>query len=231
MRTQRARLLRLATLALVGLDLGACMAGGPQPIDPGSEPATGRGLRRARSEGDQVVYVMPGAHLDRYSEVLVDPFMISYTTEPRPSGFEPQPVRTLDRQTEAKLASAMREAFVKSLRRSRHFSLVEEPGPKAVHLQGWIFDLVVGDPEVHQRELPICFAEMTLILTVRSAETAEALALVAHRLSTRCELRYFLDALRWEDVTRALRPWARVLSDDLDDLHEIESTSERAPAR
>jgi hypothetical protein len=125
----------------------------------------------------------------------------------------------------------MREAFVKSLKRSRHFSVVEEPGPEAVHVQGWIFDLVVGDPEIHRRELPICFAEMTLILTVRSAQTAQALALVAHRLATRCERRQFLDALRWDDVTRALQPWAVILRDHLDSLHDIEETSGRAPAR
>jgi hypothetical protein len=186
----------LLTLALAALALGACTARAPQPIDSESDAATRRGLRRAWSDGEQVVYVVPGAHLDRYSEVLVDPFMISYTTEPRPAGSEPQPIRTLDRETEAKLAGAMREAFVKSLKRSRHFSVVE-----------------------------------TLILTVRSAQTAQALALVAHRLATRCERRQFLDALRWDDVTRALQPWAVILRDHLDSLHDIEETSGRAPAR
>jgi nucleotide-binding universal stress UspA family protein len=231
MKRRGARLKPLVPFALAALALGGCRALAPPPSDHEPDAATGGGLRRAETEGDHVVYVMPGARLDRYSEVLVDPFMISYATERRPAGSEPHPIRTLDRETEAKLADAMRRAFVHSLRRSRHFSVVEEPGPRALHVQGWIYDLVVGDPQEHRRELPICFAEMTLILTARSSETAQALALVAHRLGTRCEPRRFLDALRWEDVTRALQPWARILSDHLDEVHEIGARPGRAPIR
>lgn len=215
-------------VALAALALGACATEPPQVDEPEPDSVSGRGLRRAEGDGEAVVYAMPGARLDRYSEVMVDPFMISYTTEPRPAGAEAEPIRTLDRETEAKLSDAMREAFVRSLRHSRHFSVVDEPGPRTLHVQGWIYDLVVGDPEVHRRELPICFAQMTLILTARDARTAQALALVAHRLATRCEPRRFLDALRWDDVTRALEPWARILRDHLDGLHDVHTTSEGA---
>jgi hypothetical protein len=50
--------------------------------------------------GPALPFLAPGARLDRYSEVMVDPFMISYKREPRSTGFtvfEPQPSRTLDR--------------------------------------------------------------------------------------------------------------------------------------
>jgi hypothetical protein len=216
--------LPIAVVAVATLAVGACTAPAPQPTEYGSKSTGPKGLRRSKADGPKAVYVRPGARLDRYSEVIVDPFMISYKRGPQPTGSEPQPIRTLDHKTEEKLADAMRDAFVGALRRSRHFSLVQQPGPKTLHIQGWIFDLVVGDPKVHRRDMSICFAEMRLVLTARSAQTAEALALVTQKFTTHCERRNFLDSLRWEDITRAMEPWARILRDQLDALHELEPT-------
>jgi hypothetical protein len=230
--------LPLLLLALAALALGACAFPAPQRTEYEPSAADPEGLRRERNEAPHVVDLNPDARLDRYSEFVVDPFMVSYKIEHRHTGFAvsgSQPIRKLDPETEARLAASARDAFVKSIRRSLHFSLVEKPGPETLRIQGWIADLVVGDPEVPRPDLPICPSEMTLIATVRDAQTAQALARVAHRFAMRCRPQYIrahrLDPLGWEDFARALRPAARVLRNHLDDLHELDRASGRAPAR
>jgi len=220
----RARSLVSALLlcALLAPFVLACGGRTPEPIEFEPGAATPEGLRRVKREGPYVVYLKPGARIQEYSEILVDPFMISYWSGFQPLGSEPPVIRTLDAETEAKLSGAMRDAFVKSMQRSRHFSMARDPGPRALRVQGWIYDLVVGESGgSNPRNVPLCFAEISLILTVRGAETAQALALVAHRFEMVCDSEGYLDTRNWTDVTRAMEPWARFLRDHLDELHEL----------
>jgi hypothetical protein len=219
----RRLLLSLLVATLAAVVLGACSTRTRQPVEPGDA------VGGARVEAQPMVYAKPGVGLDRYSEIVVDPFMISYERQPRSTGFtavEAQRSLTLDPDDEVKFAGAARKAFVRSMRRSRHFSVVEEPGPQTLHVQGWVFDLVLAEPKL--RYLPICDSEMTLTMTVRDAQTAEALAYVSHRFPMRCAPREFLEDPEWGDVTRALQPWASRLREH---LHGLAATSKRDPAR
>jgi hypothetical protein len=73
---------------------------------------------------------------------------------------------------------------------------------------------------------------MTLVLTVRHSETAEALARVADRIKLSCarpHARFY--TARWADVKAALHPWASFLRLWLEELHEtrLPSSSSSSP--
>ena len=158
--------------------------------------------------------------MEEFTEVLVDPFMLSYAN---PRGAPEGPVRTLDSETEERLKDVLLEAFQREMRRSPDFRVAEEPGPAAVRVQGWLYDLVVEEPPRDDpRNFPLCFAEVTVMLTVRHAETAQALARAGERvqLSCRAERRARFQTAKWREVSEAVRPWARFLRRWLEDLRD-----------
>jgi len=213
----------LSTSAAIVAVVGGCFGPSPEPADPRFGIATPEGLQQLESRDGRLIFLRPGVELDRFERVLVDPFAVSYAN-PRDAS-EPGPVRTLDAPTEARFTDSLRSAFIDQLGRSRIYALSTEPGPEAIRVQGLIYDLVVEQPPHDDpRNFPICFAEMTLVLTVRHAETAEALARVADRVKLSCakpHARFY--TARWADVKADLRPWASFLRDWLEDLHETPS--------
>lgn len=217
------------TLAFVS----ACFGRSSEPSDPRFEITTPEGLQQLPSQDGRLIYLRPGVELDDFERVLVDPFAVAYAN-PRGTS-EAGPVRTLDAETEARFTETLRSAFVDQLGRSRIYALSTEPGPEAIRVQGLIYDLVVGQPPHDDpRNFPICFAEMTLVLTVRHSETAEALARVADRVKLSCakpHARFY--TARWADVKAALRPWASFLRHWLEELHATPSPAATAlgPAR
>jgi len=227
------RLLRRAAIGLamtgLGVFVAACFGGGSEPSDPRFGITTPEGLRQVESRDGRLIFLRPGVDLDDFERVLVDPFAVAYAN-PRDAS-EPGPVRTLDSQTEARFTETLRSAFIDQLGRSRFYALSTEPGPEAIRVQGLIYDLVVEQPPHDDpRNFPICFAEMTLVLTVRHSETAQALARVADRIKLSCaepHARFY--TARWADVKAALRPWASFLRRWLEELHGGQSPSAFLP--
>lgn len=216
-RTLPAMRCALATL----LALAACST----PTNKyASEKPTEDGLYLIRSAPSHNVYLRPGARIQNYTAVVVDPFMVSYAMASDVGDAGPAQVRTLDPEAEARLTSTLRDAFIQEMKRSRYFRLVEAPGPEVLRVQGWIYELVIDEPyRGDPRNFPLCFGTMNLILAVRDSLTAQALARVSHRIAVSCELssnRLFYTA-SWLDTKRAFRPWASFLRVSLDELHEI----------
>jgi hypothetical protein len=146
---------------------------------------------------------------------------VSYAS---PRGAPDSVVTTLDPETEQRLTDVLREAFVEQMQRSQAFDLVEQPGPKAVRVQGWLYDLVVDEPPSDgPRDFPLCFAEMTVLLTVRHSQTAQALARVGEQVQLSCtdDQRALFHTARWEDVSDAVKPWARFLRRWLEEIREM----------
>jgi hypothetical protein len=216
------------TCSLVSVFGVACTS--PPPPEPGPARfgiATPSGLQEVEGRDRRRIFLRPGVRMSDYSEVLVDPFMVSYAN---PGGSTEGSVRTLDRKTEERFTDTLREAFVDEMKRSREFELVEQPGPEAIRVQGWVYDLVVEEPPRDDpRNFPLCFAEMTMVLTVRHAETAQALARVADRVRLSCaaERRALFHTADWKDVRAALRPWGAFLRHWLQDLRELPPVAER----
>jgi len=211
-----------ALLGLVACHSAAPAA--PPRVEYQSNQPTADGLYLARSAPSHTVYLRPGAQIRRYTEVIVDPFMVSYAMSPSSGDQAPAPVRTLDPYAEARLTGLLRDDFLRELSRSQSFRVVETPGPMVLRVQGWIYDLEIEEPyRQDPRNFPLCFGKMNLILNVRDSLTAQALARVSDHIAVSCtrehgELYY---EASWKDMKGMLHPWASFLSDSLDELHEI----------
>jgi len=210
-------------LLFVAISLAWLGCGGrvPEPLEFPSELRTLDGLRQVKSDGSAVVFVRPGVRMADFDQVLVDPFMLSYTSpDALPSGG----VRTLGRETEERFVGVVRDAFIDNMAYSQDFELVEQPGPEAIRVQGWLFDVVVAEPPTDDaRNLSLCFTEVTVLLTVRHSVTAQALAQVAERtrLSCKTEARAQYQTVGWGVVRKGVRPWAKFLRRWLEDLKRL----------
>lgn len=217
------RVTSLLPIVCVVALVAALACGRPVPEDlvfP-STLRTPEGLRQVESDGAAVVFVRPGVRMADFDEILVDPFMVSYASpQDAPSGA----VRMLDQETEERFAGVVRDAFVDTMGYSRDFTLVEERGPKALRVQGWLYDLVIHDPPNDDpRNLPLCFSEVTVLITVRHSQTAQALAQVAERTRLSCNVdpsaRY--QSVRWSKVRTGVKTWAKFLRRWLEDLRAL----------
>jgi len=212
---------------LVALVLSACGPRQPEPIEYKPGQPTTDGLRQLEGADRPTIFLRPGVRMQDYTEILVDPFMVSYTN---PRGTPEDEVRMLDSETEARLSDVLRDAFIKQMQRSQGFEFVEEPGPRAVRVQGWLHDLVVEEPPSDDpRNFPLCFAELSVILTVRDSETARALARVAERVELSCtaERRARFYSASWNEVSDAVKPWAIFLRRWLEDLQRLPPAEEQ----
>jgi hypothetical protein len=215
----------LAMLSAFVVMAAAC--GGPprEKVEFASEEATVDGLKLVDATNGHETYVKPGVAIRDFDSVLVDSFMISYTSPREAHG---DAVRTLDKKTEARLLGLMRDIFMKQMGNSRSFAVVDHPGPRTIRVQGWLYDIVVEEPPREDpRNFPLCFAEMQAILTVRHSETAEALARVVDRVKLSCSApkhaRFY--SAQWRDVESAVRPWAIFLRNWLEELRELPPAS------
>lgn len=212
--------------ALVFLVATACTRPQPGKIEFASEETTVDGLRLVDTTNGHQTYLKPGVSIGEYDSVLVDSFMISYTN-PReaPEGS----VRTLDEDTEAHLIGLMRDMFIDQLGKSRGFEVVDEPGPRTIRVQGWLYNIVVEEPPREDpRNFPLCFAEMRAILNVRNSETAEALARVVDQVKLSCAAPRHarFQSAQWREIeSAALRPWATFLRRWLEDLRKMPPAS------
>lgn len=213
-------LVLVCTLAM--LSTTGCSWPAPASIgyDPG--PPSIDGLRRVDTNGKFIAYLKPGVRLEDFTQVLVDPFSVSYAS---PREAPDSVVTTLDPETEQRLTDVLRDAFVEEMQRSRPFDLVDQPGPKALRVQGWLYDLVVDEPPTDDpRNFPLCFAEMTVVLTVRHSQTAQALARVGEKVQLSCasdNQRALFHTATWKDVSDGVKPWARFLRFWLEEIREM----------
>jgi hypothetical protein len=199
----------------------ACVHPPPEEVTLRSDVRTADGLQLVEGEEHPRFFLRPGVHLEDFSEILIDPFSVSYAS---PRDAPDAPARTLDVDQERRLTDVLHHAFTAEMERSRRFELVEQPSAEAIRVQGWLLDLVVEEPPSDDpRNFPLCFAELNVILTVRDSETAQALARMVDRVQLSCaaEPRALFYTAKWSEVEEALRPWALLLRRWLEDLHEL----------
>jgi hypothetical protein len=226
MRRTTNALAMLFAFVIVGVGVVSCSKPPPTTLEFESEEMTVDGLRLVETTRGHQIFLKPGIYMADFDSILVDPFMISYTN---PGGASEGPVRTLDDETEEHLIILMRDMFIDQMSRSKGFDVVEQPGPRTIRVQGWLYDIVVeAPPREDPRNFPLCFAEMRAILTVRHSETAEPLARVVDEVKLSCAARRHarFHSAQWKDVEKAaLKPWATFLRNWLEELRELPPSS------
>lgn len=214
------RLLLGTGLLLTIAALGCGTPAPPEPIELVPGRPSPAGLRLVLQDDRGVVLVRPGVRMSDYTELIVDPFMLTYASDANPGD---EPVRTLDPEDEKRFKKVVRDAFVKEMRRSQGFTLTDRPGPSALRVQGWLYDLVLDEPPTDDaRNFPLCFGRMFVLLTIRHSETAQPLAEVGDRTQLTCPVQPGGYATTtWPAIGRGVAGWAERLRDWLERLRAL----------
>jgi hypothetical protein len=177
----------LACLGALGLAT-ACAAPGGVVWATGAGSRTPDGLQRVRWSDLGALFLRPGAQLQAYHRVLLEPAKISpATAEEEHRDFAPTPSYPPTTEYLVGMQGVYREAFAQEL--GRHgFELVTAPGPGVLRLSGYVIDLVLTAPvnpqdQPRTGELIHSFGEFTLVLVLGDAASGTPLLRAINRES------------------------------------------------
>lgn len=220
---------RLPILAALVVVLSACT--GPTGSVRFMDETTADGLRRIRSSRLDRVWLMPGASLQEYSEVVLLPVTVAYKRPPRGRGRSGNFALTSTQME--RLERSFQDAFTQEIGNSPIFEIVSEPGPQALSVRGRIVDLVLEvepSPPGRGGTFVRRTGVMTLILDVSDSITGAPLARVADRseMSPTGGFQGFESnpVNNAAAVRQTLSRWARILRDGLDALHGLPEIAE-----
>lgn len=220
---------RPASVAMfvISLCLFAGCAGTNPTVDtsPEAEP-TFDGLYPVKGGSADAAWARPGADISKYSKIMLQGVGIEY----RPGGesgrlhysrssndhFE------LTEKQKAKFEEILREAFLKELAKSEHFTIVNEAGPDVLLIRGGLLDVVSYVPPTPIGRTEIFLSrvgEATLVLEVRDSVSEAIIARVVDRRAAENAARGFSRSnpvMNKAEVRRMASTWARLLRERLD---------------
>lgn len=125
-----------------------------------------------------------------------------------------------------RLADTVTEVFEEELRKSKYFTVTDEPGPDALIIVGGLHDIVsqvppedVGRSEVWLRSV----GEATLVIELRDSLSNEVVYRAVERRAAENVGNRMIranTATTWAEVRRWARRWAVRLREGLDSIHE-----------
>ena len=167
---------RSAILASLGFWCIAVACASPGGIvwatGPGSR--TSDGLQRVRWSDLGALFLKPGAPMQQYHRVLLEPLKIApASADEEHRGFVPTPNYPPTPDYLERMQGIYRDSLAQELGRNG-FELVAGPGPDVIQLSGYVIDLILTaplDPQDQARNSSIVrsFGELTLVLDLRDA--------------------------------------------------------------
>ena len=125
-----------------------------------------------------------------------------------------------------RLVDTVTEVFEEELRKSKHFTVTDEPAPDALIITGGLHDIVsqvppesVGRSEVWLRSV----GEATLVIELRDSLSNEVIYRAVERRAAETAGNQMIranTATTWVEVRRWARRWAVRLREGLDSIHE-----------
>jgi hypothetical protein len=125
-----------------------------------------------------------------------------------------------------RLIDLVSEVFTEELQNSEHFTLVEEPGPDTLIVNGALHDIVSNVPpqDVGRSEVWIrTVGEATLVLELRDSLSNEVIYRAVERRrieNAGQQMTRAHTATTWAEVRRWARRWAVRLREGLDSVHQ-----------
>jgi hypothetical protein len=186
-------------------------------------PDTWEGLERVQRPGLDTVYLRPGATLNAYRRILLDPIEVSFDKNWDPDGDRARLESVDPEKIRRDLAEIARDVFREELEQRGGYALVTEPGPDVLRVSPKIVDLYINAPEhrgpgiVHTYVVDA--GEMTLVADLLDSQTNTLLAHVSDREQGRDVTGQFQIANRvtnTAEARRAIGGWARALRNALD---------------
>ena len=192
----------------------------PSWAQKADDPFTYDGLKQVKSKAVDRLYTLPGATLEAYDSVLLDPVGVAFHKSferdfPRVSAKDMDDIR-------ARLASEFTKVFKEVLEENGGYPMVQAPGPSVLRVTAAIVNLYVQAPDQHQTGRSHTYSDtagdMTLVAELRDSETNAVLARVADRQSGDT-----FDVVRWQnsatntaEARKILKGWAETLRKGLD---------------
>lgn len=216
----------LALFIALAAFFAGCASSNPT-IDTSPEAdVTFDGLHPIKGGTADAAWARPGADISQYSKIMLQGVGIEY----RPGGETGRLYRPgsgddyfeiTDKQKE-KFEEILREAFLKELGASEHFTIVDEPGPDVLLIRGGLLDVVSYVPPEPMGRTEIFLSrvgEATLVLEIRDSISEAIIARAVDRRAAENVARGFSRSnpvMNKAEVRRMARAWARLLRERLD---------------
>lgn len=213
-------------LPVLAITVG-CETTAPTIDTSASADVTFDGLYEVKGGSADVAWARADLDLSGYSKIMLQGVGIEY----RPGGESGRttisrnrggPYEVTEKQ-KARFKKTLSEAFVKELRKSEHFTIVEEPGPDVLLVRGAILDVVsYVPPEATSARSEVFITrvgEATLVLELRDSITEAILARAIDRRAAEPGADYMRSnrVTNTAEVRRLASHWAKRLRDRLDE--------------
>lgn len=216
-----------ASLALIA----GCATPVPTVDTSPEAQATFDGLYEVKGSRADQAWARRDFDISPYSKIMLQSAGIEY----RPGGKRGRSVSSssggpyeVTEDQKARLREVVREKFLEELSKSKHFTLVDEPGPDVLLIRGAVLDVVSfvppepsGRSDIYIREV----GEATLVLELRDSITEAILArAVDRRAAERAgDFQKSSRVTNTAEVRRLAGTWARLLRERLDAYKEPQS--------
>ena len=228
---------RSLIVALAAVFFSGCSSA-PATIDmsPDAE-VTFDGLHPIIGGRMQQAWARPDFDISTYSKVMLQ----GADAEFRPGGQNPRQNRALGPnehfavtpEQKVRFQELMSAAFVEELSLSEHFTIVTEPAPDVLLIQGILLDVVSFIPEQRAGRSEVFLSrigEVTLVLEIRDSVSGAVLLRAAERRAAETTGTGFTRSntvTNSAEFRRVARRWAMVLREGLDEfMAPAESASE-----
>jgi len=220
-------LLRIAAVFGSLLIVGGCATPNPTvDTNAAAEDMTYDGLYPVRNSKADAAWMRPDADISRYTKIMLQGVGIEY----RPGGESGRLYHSrssadyyeISDQQKERFRTTMREAFLKELQKSAHFTIVNEAGPDVLLIRGGLLDVVsyvppepVGRSEIFLGRV----GEATLVLEIRDSVSEAIIARAVDRRAadnTGRHLQKSNRVMNAAEVRRVAATWARLLRERLD---------------
>jgi len=228
---------QLAIIAFSAVIFSGCTTA-PATIDmsPDAE-VTYDGLHPVIGGRMQQAWARPDFDISTYSKIM----LLGAEAEFRPGGQNPRQSRALGSnehfavtpEQKVRFQELMSAAFVEELSLSEHFTIVTEPGPDVLLIQGILLDVVSFIPEQRAGRSDVFLSrigEVTLVLEIRDSVSGTIILRAVERRAaenTGTGLTRSNTVTNSAEFRRVARRWATVLREGLERfMAPVESASE-----
>ncbi len=188
------------------------------------------GLVKVKKSSFQRAWVDPSIDFSRYTKVMSGDTWFEFRAVRKTSaGSSRASTKSefyIPEENRQKLIDTVSEIFREELEKSEYFTMVTEPGPDVLMLDGGLLDVVSRVPpqQAGRHEIYISrVGEITLVLQLRDSMSGETLARAAERRSIQPAGRMGMQSnpvTTWAEIRRVARRWGSKLRNGLDDFHK-----------
>jgi hypothetical protein len=191
------------------------------------EETTFDGLVKVKKSSFQRAWVDPTIDFSRYTKVMSGEAHFEFrAVRERSSRASSASEFYIPEDSRQKLIDTVSEVFREELAKSEFFTMVDEPGPDVLILDGAMLDIVSRVPPQQAGRHDIYISrvgEITLVLQLRDSMSGETLARAAERRSIEPAGRGGMQAnsvTTWAEIRRMARRWGSKLRKGLDNFHK-----------